>query len=215
MFGSNKTSRIVGIVRPTEEEEDVTRDQEKVRDPDDNKYKKETRKLPAWTALVVLGLLLSVFTVVWLLDSRLPRALTTADIPAQPEAFIEERARNTLRALTSIGARPAGSYENEVLAVELLKRELHSIQQRTSSANKLSIDIQVETGENWPKKTSQIASHDQLSETARKFQPPVPGRSDSQLQERPERGGQAGVRDRSQEFSPRQLSFRLCSSVTR
>ena len=137
--------------RPAEDEDDITRngaqavDHETVTDPDDNKYKKETRKLPGWSSLLVLAVLVSVFTVVWVLDSRLPRALTVADIPDQPEAFIEERARKTLQALTSIGARPSGSYENEVLAVELLKRELHSIQQRTSASNKLSIDIQVVT----------------------------------------------------------------------
>ena len=116
---------------------------ETVVDPDDNKYKKDTRKLPAWSALLVLAVLLSVFAMVWVLDSRLPRALTVSDIPDHPEAFIEERARKTLQSLTSIGARPSGSYENEILAVELLKRELTSIQQRTSASNKLSIDIQV------------------------------------------------------------------------
>ena len=142
-------------------------------DPDDNKYKKETRRLPGWSALLVLAVLVSVFTLVWLLDSRLPRALTTADIPSNPEAFIEERARKTLQSLTSIGARPSGSYENEILAVELLKRELHSIQQRTSPSNKLSIDIQVVTVVKLAK-TSQMASHGQLSETERKLQPAVP-----------------------------------------
>ena len=118
-------------------------DHETAPDPDDNKYKKENRKLPTWTSLLVLAFLVSVFSVVWLLDRRLPRALTVSDIPDHPEAFIEERARRTLQSLTSIGARPAGSYENEVLAVNLLQRELRSIQQRTSPSNKLSIDIQV------------------------------------------------------------------------
>ena len=36
-----------------------------------------------------------------------------------------------------------GSYENEVLAVDLIKRELKSIQERTHAVHKLSIDIQV------------------------------------------------------------------------
>ena len=146
-------------------------DQETLPDPDENKYKKETRKLPTWTSVLVLGFLLTVYSLVWVLDGRLPRALTVADIPDHPEAFIEERARRTLQSLTSIGARPAGSYENEVLAVELLQRELRSIQQRTSASNKLSIDIQVVTAKT--AKTSQIASHGQLLETERKFQPAV------------------------------------------
>ena len=116
---------------------------EPVPDPDDNKYKKETRRLPGWSALVVLVFLLSIFTLVWAMDSRLPRPLTVSDLTSNPEAFIEERARRSLQSLTSIGARPAGSYENEVLAVELLKRELQSIQRRADSSHRLTIDVQV------------------------------------------------------------------------
>ena len=112
-------------------------------DPDENKYKKETRRLPTWTSLLVLLYLISVFLLVVRMDRRLPTALTTSDIPDNPERFIEERSRRVLRDLTSIGARPAGSYENEVLAVDLLKRELQSIQARCHPKHKLTIDIQV------------------------------------------------------------------------
>ena len=112
-------------------------------DPDDNKYKKETRRLPTWTSIIVLLYLVFVFMLVVTMDRRLPTALTISDIPDNPERFIEERARRVLRALTSIGARPAGSYENEVLAVDLLKRELKSIKERSHPGHKLTIDIQV------------------------------------------------------------------------
>ena len=112
-------------------------------DPDENKYKKETRRLPTWTSFLVLLYLVSVFLLVVRMDRRLPTALTTSDIPDNPERFIEERSRRVLRDLTSIGARPAGSYENEVLAVDLLKRELQSIQARCHPKHKLTIDIQV------------------------------------------------------------------------
>ena len=109
-------------------------------------YRKETRRLPAWAAVAVLLYLLSVLGLVILMDDRLPAALTTADIPDNPDTFIEERARRTLRALTSIGARPAGSYENEVLAVDLLRRELQSIKERSHPSHKLTVDIQVNWG---------------------------------------------------------------------
>ena len=109
-------------------------------------YRKETRRLPAWAAVAVLLYLLSVLGLVILMDDRLPAALTTADIPDNPDTFIEERARRTLRALTSIGARPAGSYENEVLAVDLLRRELQSIKERSHPSHKLTVDIQVNLG---------------------------------------------------------------------
>ena len=112
-------------------------------DPDDNKYKKETRRLPTWTSIIVLLYLVSVFMLVVTMDRRLPTALTINDLPNNPERFIEERSRRVLRALTSIGARPAGSYENEVLAVDLLKRELKSIKERSHPNHKITIDIQV------------------------------------------------------------------------
>ena len=146
MFGNNKP-KIVSLVRPPPAEDSPAApvECETVLDPDDNKYKKETRRLPTWTGLVVLVFLVSVFLLVWAMDSRLPRPLSLSDLPTNPCSFIEERARRSLRALTSIGARPAGSYENEVLAVELLKRELTSIQGRANRAHKLSIDVQVDT----------------------------------------------------------------------
>ena len=148
MFGSNNKSRIVSIVKTPEDAADTEPPPLEVEtapapDPDDNKYRKETRRLPAWTAVAVLLYLLSVLGLVILMDDRLPAALTTADIPDNPDTFIEERARRTLRALTSIGARPAGSYENEVLAVDLLRRELQSIKERSHPSHKLTVDIQV------------------------------------------------------------------------
>ena len=93
--------------------------------------------------MLIGAYLASLFGLVMLMDSRLPAALKLTDIPEHPESFIEERARKTLQALTSIGARPTGSYENEVLAVNLIKRELQSIKERAHPSHKLTIDIQV------------------------------------------------------------------------
>jgi hypothetical protein len=71
---------------------------------------------------------LAVFLLVLHMDQRLPVPLTVRDAASsRPHDFIEERARRSLRALTSVGARPAGSYENEVLAVDLIRKELESI----------------------------------------------------------------------------------------
>ena len=82
---------------------------------------------------------------VTIMDKRLPDALTLKDVSTHPDRFIEERARRSLRALTSVGARPAGSYENEVLAVDLIVRELNSIKQRAHGVHKLTVDVQVQT----------------------------------------------------------------------
>lgn len=151
MFGT-RNQRIIGL-RPAEAVSDEAEDTGKIKvengtkpDADENKYKKETKKLSTWTALVILLWLLGVFSVVLMLDHRLPQALKLADRINYPDRFIEERARKTLQALTSIGARPAGSYENEVLAVALIKRELASIKERANPIHKLSIDVQKPRG---------------------------------------------------------------------
>ena len=69
-----------------------------------------------------------------------------SDFALHPDRFIEERARDHLRQLTSVGPRPAGSYENEVLAVEFIRRRLTSIQKATKSVHNLIIDVQKPRG---------------------------------------------------------------------
>ena len=69
-----------------------------------------------------------------------------SDSASNPDRFIEERARDHLRQLTSVGPRPAGSYENEVLAVEFIRRRLTSIQKATKSVHNLIIDVQKPRG---------------------------------------------------------------------
>ena len=84
-------------------------------DPDANKYKKKkSEKLSTWSALLVLAYLMLIFGFAIYMDSRLPEPLGYNDAAANPGRFIEERARGSLKRLTSVGARPAGSYENEV-----------------------------------------------------------------------------------------------------
>ena len=51
--------------------------------------------------------------------------------------FVEERARGHLKQLTSVGSRPAGSYENEVLAVDFIKRTLEDIKGRAKPIHKV------------------------------------------------------------------------------
>ena len=87
------------------------------------------------------------------MDTRLPDPLVLKDSHLHPDRFIEERARRSLRALTSVGARPAGSYENEVLAVDLIVRELNSIKDRALPIHKITVDVQVSImTTRWPDK---------------------------------------------------------------
>ena len=115
---------------------------------EDDKYKKKkgTEKLSTWLSLVVLLFCFGIFGLVLLMDGRLPQPLTLAESSSNPDRFIEERARDHLRQLTSVGPRPAGSYENEVLAVDFIRRRLEGIQKRTHSAHNMAIDMQKPRG---------------------------------------------------------------------
>jgi hypothetical protein len=102
--------------------------------------------LPTYAALVVLIVGLLLFGVVYALHYMLPTPLSIRDIGSHPDRFIAERALNHLRQLASYGPKPVGSYENEVLAVEFLTREISFIMQRANPEQKISFDIQKCTG---------------------------------------------------------------------
>lgn len=63
-----------------------------------------------------------------------------------PDSFIAERAQSDLKLLTDLGPRVVGSYENEVLAVDILKREIEFIQQQANKNLTIELDVQVVTG---------------------------------------------------------------------
>ena len=116
-------------------------------DPDENKYKKkQAEKLSTWYSLFILVYLAVLFFFVVYMDQRLPPAVSVKEAELQPGRFIEERARNSLRKLTSVGARPTGSYENEVLATDFIRRELATLQKQAKSTHKLTVDIQKPRG---------------------------------------------------------------------
>ncbi|GFS53073.1 endoplasmic reticulum metallopeptidase 1 [Nephila pilipes] len=60
--------------------------------------------------------------------------------------FSEERARNFVVELSSIGPKPTGSYENEVIAVDYILRQLEYIKSHTKPVNKINIDVQKTSG---------------------------------------------------------------------
>merc|ERR1719495_1072668 len=154
MFAASGKGKVLGFSKVFQEEEEDEDAPQLMRngengvsqDADENKYRKESRKLSTWMGLVVLGWLLSLFVLVVVMDRRLPPALTIADLAVHPDSFIEERARHQLRSLTSIGARPTGSYENEVLAVQLLQRELAGIKERAHPIHKITVELQKPRG---------------------------------------------------------------------
>lgn len=143
-------SKLIGVTRLEQNEEtqnSIKEDEIRhAKDADENKYAKEEKKLTTWHALVVVIWCLLVFLLVSFMDKRLPEPLTLKDSHLHPQRFIEERARRSLRALTSVGARPAGSYENEVLAVDHIVRELNAIKARALPVHKITVDVQKPRG---------------------------------------------------------------------
>lgn len=113
--------------------------------PEQNRYLKHNSdfiSLPTYVALGMLFIGLLLFGITYILHYRLPAPLSIKDIGSHPNQFIAERALSHLRQLTSYGSKPVGSYENEVLAVEFLSREISFIMQRANPAQKISFDIQ-------------------------------------------------------------------------
>ncbi|XP_054714923.1 endoplasmic reticulum metallopeptidase 1-like [Uloborus diversus] len=60
--------------------------------------------------------------------------------------FSEEIARNFVVELSSIGPKPTGSYENEILAVDYISRQLNYIKSHAKPHNKIDIDLQLTSG---------------------------------------------------------------------
>lgn len=77
---------------------------------------------------------------------REPYALKLADEKDHRGSFIEERARTHLKMLTSFGPRPTGSYENEVLAVEYILRQVDFIKHRLKPPHSIQVDVQKPSG---------------------------------------------------------------------
>ncbi|KAK9707901.1 Peptidase family M28 [Popillia japonica] len=98
--------------------------------------------LPSNYLLAVLGLILLVFTAVIVIEKQLPPALKIIDEQKYPDRFIAERAYDHLRNLTSLGPRVAGSYVNEVLTVNLLRKEIETIITNAKKKHVIELDIQ-------------------------------------------------------------------------
>ncbi|KAJ8924322.1 hypothetical protein NQ315_007115 [Exocentrus adspersus] len=111
-----------------------------------NSRRSSIHSVPFYTAIIVLIYLVLLYGCVNFIDNRLPTPLTVADEKMYPDSFISERAIHDLKVLTSIGPRIAGGYENEVLAVEFLKREINLIIQQANRNQYIELDLQVVSG---------------------------------------------------------------------
>lgn len=102
--------------------------------------------MPSSHFVGVLGLILLTFALVIIIEKQLPKALTIAEEDQYPDSFIAERAYNILKNLTTIGPRTAGSYENEVLAVQLITTEINDILKGSNPIHVVEVDVQKASG---------------------------------------------------------------------
>lgn len=111
-------------------------------------YLKKTQSLSAapFHFLLCIALSVAVYTILALLEKNLPEPVTISNEHHYPDRFVAERARNHLVNLTSMGPRPVGSKENEILAVELLIGEIKTIIKQSHSWNKIEWDLQRVSG---------------------------------------------------------------------
>lgn len=83
------------------------------------------------TMLVVLTVFVILNAFIYYMDNRLPHIVesnSTVD-----DGFVAKRAWVTLVKLANLGPRPVGSYENEVLAFDLMKSEITDIMNRAGN----------------------------------------------------------------------------------
>lgn len=110
----------------------------------DSKYYKAP--LPTTYFFGLLGLMIGVLIAVIVIEKQLPPGLRIVNEYKHPDRFIAERAYNILKNLTALGPRVAGSYANEVLAVNLLKHEIETIIASAKDNNVIQLDIQKASG---------------------------------------------------------------------
>lgn len=87
-----------------------------------------------------------IYTILALLEKNLPEPVMMSNEHNHPDRFVAERARNNLINLTSMGPRPVGSKENEILAVQFLLNEIKTIAEHAHSSHKVEFDLQRVSG---------------------------------------------------------------------
>lgn len=119
---------------------------------DDDFAKKRSQPLinnKGW--ILIFSAYFSVFLAVFYCDIiRFPAPVSVESLKnyegRRSSQFSEERARNFVVDLSNIGSKIAGSYENEVAALEYIVMHLKYIKNHVKAVNKIDIDVQKTSG---------------------------------------------------------------------
>lgn len=116
--------------------------------PDEPAYSHKQRSGPVSNVFgfAAVSLFIFMLRLADIINTTLPDQVAIKEELYEPDRFIGERAESHLKRLTEIGTKVVGSYENEVLAVDLLKREITFIIQQSEPAHSIEMDIQRPTG---------------------------------------------------------------------
>lgn len=96
--------------------------------------------------LFVLTFFLFVSLIVIVVEKNLPEPVTIDIEKLHPGRFVAERARNHIVNLTSLGPRIAGSYENEVLAVNYLTKMINDVIKTAHENHRILFNITRHSG---------------------------------------------------------------------
>ncbi|CAH0550191.1 unnamed protein product [Brassicogethes aeneus] len=113
---------------------------------DDDEKAKFYRPMPTEHFLGVLCLMVAVFAAVIIIEKQLPLGLKIVDETKHKDRFVAERAHNILNKLTKIGPRVAGSPQNEIQAVNLLKDEINRVIREKNGNHVIELDVQKASG---------------------------------------------------------------------
>ena len=103
--------------------------------------------LPLKSLFVFIVYILVIVLIAFSAIKRLPDALTVHNERSHPNRFIGESAWTYLKNLTDIGPRVTGSHENEVLAINYLRKQLSDIIESTNNNRfKIESDLQSVSG---------------------------------------------------------------------
>lgn len=103
-------------------------------------------QVPFWVAILIVLTLVALFCTAYFLFLRLPRGLDLSDEEHHPNRFIAERAAGHIKNLTDFGSRVAGTYNNEVLTMNLLLSEIDKIRMVAHTTNLIEVDHQTANG---------------------------------------------------------------------
>lgn len=112
----------------------------------EKKYPKYLLPVPFSHFIANLVFLLTIYASIVFVERTLPTPLSLKDEATHQDRFIAERARNYLMNLTRLGPRTVGSFENEVLAINFLSKEINTIINTANKNHKITYDLQKVSG---------------------------------------------------------------------